>query len=109
MVIADESHYLKNFSAKRTKTLTPLFVQAQHTLLLTGTPALSRPGELYSQLHCIRPDLFSRFYEFSRRYCDAHEDRFGHIDNKGNSNLNELYLVPDCLSLLLSIHATVAI
>jgi SWI/SNF-related matrix-associated actin-dependent regulator 1 of chromatin subfamily A len=37
VVIADESHYIKNQEAKRTKALVPILRQASRTILLTGT------------------------------------------------------------------------
>ncbi|KAF8017672.1 hypothetical protein BT93_H2767 [Corymbia citriodora subsp. variegata] len=49
LVIADESHFLKNAQAKRTAATLPVIKKAQYALLLSGTPALSRPIELYKQ------------------------------------------------------------
>jgi SNF2 family DNA or RNA helicase len=48
-VVCDESHFLKTSSAKRTKATLPILAAARRRLLLTGTPALSRPAELYTQ------------------------------------------------------------
>lgn len=50
VVVVDESHGIKNQKAARTKLLAPLIREAQHALLLSGTPALARPAELYSQV-----------------------------------------------------------
>ncbi|GAY35520.1 hypothetical protein CUMW_016790 [Citrus unshiu] len=49
IVIADESHFLKNAQAKRTAATLPIIKKAQYALLLSGTPALSRPIELFKQ------------------------------------------------------------
>ncbi|KAG9459981.1 hypothetical protein H6P81_004489 [Aristolochia fimbriata] len=49
IVIADESHFLKNPQAKRTNASLPVLKKAQYVLLLTGTPALSHPIELFKQ------------------------------------------------------------
>ncbi len=46
IIVVDESHYMKNRNAKTTKFLAPLLAQAEHRILLTGTPALSRPCEV---------------------------------------------------------------
>lgn len=40
-------------------------------ILLSGTPAMSRPSELYTQILAVRPTLFPRFHEFGMRYCGA--------------------------------------
>ena len=42
-VIADEAHYLKNHSAKRTENLLPFLCTRKRIFLLTGTPALAKP------------------------------------------------------------------
>lgn len=44
---------------------------AKRVILLSGTPAMSRPSELYTQILAVRPLLFPRFHEFGLRYCDA--------------------------------------
>ena len=38
-------------------------------ILLSGTPAHSRPNELYTQITAVRPLLFPNFKEFGIRYC----------------------------------------
>jgi hypothetical protein len=50
MVIVDESHYLKNTKTKRTKAVLPVLQRAKRVVLLSGTPALSRPNELFTQV-----------------------------------------------------------
>ncbi|KAL4581332.1 hypothetical protein LXL04_017546 [Taraxacum kok-saghyz] len=50
VVIADESHFLKNAQAKRTTASLPILQKARYTMLLSGTPALSRPIELFKQV-----------------------------------------------------------
>ena len=58
-------------------------------LLLSGTPALARPVELYPQVASLRGGLFGSYTQFTKRYCDAHRGRFG-FDVSGSSNLSEL-------------------
>lgn len=89
-IIADESHYLKTATAKRTQAVTPLITRCNRALLLSGTPALSRPVELFPQINSLVPVLFPKFSEYAERYCNAHMGRFGY-DVSGSSNLNELY------------------
>ena len=92
VIIADESHYIKNRKAKRTKVCVPLFKQAKRVLLLTGTPALSRPAELFTQLSAVAPTTFKYFGAFAKRYCDAKMGPFG-WDVTGMSNEEELQVV----------------
>jgi len=52
-IIVDESHLLKNKDSKRTETILPLLKGANRCLLLSGTPALARPSELWPQLSVL--------------------------------------------------------
>jgi len=52
-VLVDESHMLKNKSSKRTTCLLPILHQARRCILLSGTPALARPAELWPQLSVL--------------------------------------------------------
>ena len=56
IIIADECHYLKNGKALRTKAILPMLIKAKRAILLSGTPALSRPSELFWQLHALDPE-----------------------------------------------------
>ena len=90
-VVFDESHYLKNAKAKRTKAAKQMAKPIPLRLLLTGTPVLNRPIELVSQLDVLgRLDEFGGFWNFARRYCDAHRNNWG-WDMTGASNLGELH------------------
>jgi SWI/SNF-related matrix-associated actin-dependent regulator of chromatin subfamily A-like protein 1 len=68
IIIADESHSFRNREAKRTKVIVPLLKKASHVILLSGTPALSRPIELYNQVQAVNPKLFPKFFHFGMRY-----------------------------------------
>ena len=90
MVVCDESHYLKGHKTKRTKTLTPYLKKTKYCILLTGTPALNRPYELYAQAHILRPDIYRSFKSYTQRYCNGHVCHLGFYDFSGSSNANEL-------------------
>ena len=91
MVICDESHYMKNHKAKRTKGLAPLIRKINKALLLTGTPALNRPSELFSQANMIRRDFFPNFKQYAERYCDRKMSPLGFWDDSGSSNPHEVH------------------
>jgi len=55
--------------AQRTKQTVPLLEAARRTVLLTGTPALSRPKEIFTQLHSLLPGRGIKFKAFAERYC----------------------------------------
>ncbi|MCO5567655.1 hypothetical protein L7F22_021349 [Adiantum nelumboides] len=87
VIIADESHYMKNAQAKRTVACVPLLQTARYALLLTGTPALSRPIELYKQLEALQPGTYRNVHEYGKRYCMG--GQFGVY--QGASNCEELH------------------
>lgn len=88
MIIADEAHYLKNSKAKRTKTV--LGFEATSWVLLTGTPVLNKPVEVFNLVKKIDPTgLGSNWIHFVTRYCDARKGRWG-WETDGASNLDEL-------------------
>ncbi|XP_057958933.1 uncharacterized protein LOC131151656 isoform X2 [Malania oleifera] len=87
VVIADESHFLKNAQAKRTSAALPVLQRAQYAILLSGTPALSRPIELFKQLEALYPDVYKNVHEYGNRYCKG--GVFGMY--QGASNHEELH------------------
>lgn len=87
VVIADESHFLKNAQAKRTSAAVPILQKAQYAILLSGTPALSRPIELFKQLEVLYPDVYKNVHEYGSRYCKG--GIFGMY--QGASNHEELH------------------
>ncbi|XP_042351287.1 LOW QUALITY PROTEIN: SWI/SNF-related matrix-associated actin-dependent regulator of chromatin subfamily A-like protein 1 [Plectropomus leopardus] len=92
VLIMDESHFLKNIKTARCKAALPLLKAAKRVILLSGTPAMSRPAELYTQILAVRPTLFPRFHDFGMRYCNARQLTWG-WDYSGSSNLGELKLL----------------
>ena len=68
----------------------PLLQDAKRLVLLSGTPALARPVELWAQVHCIAPELFGSYTAYTKRYCNARRGRFG-WDVTGISNADELH------------------
>ena len=68
----------------------PLLSGAKRLILLSGTPALARPVELWAQLHCLDQDLFGSYGNYTKTYCNARKTRFG-WDCKGLSNADELH------------------
>jgi SNF2 family DNA or RNA helicase len=86
VIIADEAHYLKNPSSQRTQAFMKL--RAERFFMLTGTPMMNNPSELWTILNRIQPGGWGTYWEFCQRYC-----RYGGYENKqilGPKNLNEL-------------------
>ncbi|XP_028837756.1 DNA annealing helicase and endonuclease ZRANB3 isoform X2 [Denticeps clupeoides] len=94
VVVVDESHYLKTRNAARTKLLVPVIQSARRAILLTGTPALGRPEELFMQIDALYPRRFGSWSEYAKKYCNAHYRFFGNRrqwDCRGASHLDELH------------------
>ncbi|XP_050420767.1 SWI/SNF-related matrix-associated actin-dependent regulator of chromatin subfamily A-like protein 1 [Adelges cooleyi] len=92
IVILDESHSLKNEKSGRTKASLALAMQASRCILLSGTPALSRPMELYTQIKAVTRSAFMTPIEYGKRYCNGQEAKYG-WDFSGASNMKELKVV----------------
>ena len=88
-MICDEFHYVKNASAKRTKATKAIAQKIKRVLLLSGTPMLSRPVELFNGLNILQPAAWNNYMGFTARYCGGHYGYFG-WDVKGATNINEL-------------------
>ncbi|XP_052755113.1 SWI/SNF-related matrix-associated actin-dependent regulator of chromatin subfamily A-like protein 1 [Galleria mellonella] len=92
VVIIDESHYLKSHKARCTAALGGISRRCGRAVLLSGTPALSRPAELYTQLALLQPGLFGSYTEYGKRYCAGKQTNFG-WDMSGQSNSIELQII----------------
>ncbi len=88
--VADECHYLKNQQAARTKAVKMLSKHIPHVVMLSGTPLLSRPVEMFTLLNMVDPSTWNNWHEFTRKYCDAKQGRWGY-DVSGASNTEELH------------------
>ena len=90
VIVADECHMLKNQATKRAKAILPMLRRASRAILLSGSPALSRPKELWSQLNVIDAAQWPEYSKFCKRYCAGDAAADGH---KGASNIFELHLL----------------
>lgn len=90
-VVFDESHYLKNKAAARSRAAKALARGVDARFLLTGTPVLNRPEELAHQLDVLGrlEELFGSWMGFTRTYCGGEETRWGY-QARGHNRLEEL-------------------
>lgn len=95
LLICDEAHFLKNKDSKRTKALlmrNGLYSRCEYRWMLTGTPILNRPEELYTILRSLCPDVlgvYKDFYRYAYQFCAAFQDTFG-FNTSGASHLDQL-------------------
>jgi len=113
VVVCDEAHYLKNADAIRTKAVLGRLVveeearnrkrkrkkerralSTQRLWLLTGSPLMNNPSELYTLLRAIDPQFetipeLKSLEGFSDRYSNRRESPWG-VTYRGGRNLPEL-------------------
>lgn len=65
-IIIDEAHYAKNMDSGRSKAVREL--ESPHFLLLTGTPIVNRPSELYPLLYILDKKNFPAYESFSNQW-----------------------------------------
>lgn len=99
-IVADEAHYIKEPSSQRSKAVRALFNSAAHArirLLLTGTPVLNRPVELWPLLEATghAAAFGNNFMGYAKRYCGARQKHIGRgrmvWDFSGATNIDELH------------------
>lgn len=89
-LVVDESHLIKNRTATRTREVLQVARNATRVILLSGTPALARPVEIYTQVDTVEPGLLGSFSSFAERYCAPKWTPFG-MDFSGAANVEELH------------------
>ena len=76
-MVLDESHAVKEPVAgtdHRASVATRIASGIGRVVLLTGTPLLNRPAELWRSLHLVEPETWPDFEAFRTRYCQRGED-----------------------------------
>ena len=93
-VILDESHFIKNTKTTRTQHSIAFAKQSKRVLLLSGTPLLAKPIELFTTLQCIRPDIFNSLSQYTKRYCQDEEHMLMKRKHfNGSANIKELNMI----------------
>lgn len=94
-VIADEFHYCKDTSSKRTKAVEGLMSLAKARLGLTGTPVRNTVEDLFAQCELLRPGTWLSYHDFANRHLVTSQVQFTAGKRKttivrGGKNLDEL-------------------
>lgn len=92
VIIMDETHYIKNSSAIRTKAAKKLAKDIPHVIALTGTPIVNRPVEGFNIFQILDRNQFPNFWTYVHRYCGARHNGFG-WDFSGATNKEELHQI----------------
>jgi SWI/SNF-related matrix-associated actin-dependent regulator of chromatin subfamily A-like protein 1 len=89
LIVFDEAHALKSRSAQRTKAAKSLVKGVDDVLMLSGTPMLSRPIDLWPTLNMLLPKEFPSYHSFGMTYCRPRKTFWG-WDFSGAGNTAEL-------------------
>lgn len=89
-VVADEAQAVGDKGSKRTKAFMEIAKSAPFLLAMSGTPARSRPVQLWPVLHCINPKVFENFFAFAEYFGAPKETPFGRV-YPGASHAKELH------------------
>lgn len=87
ILVVDEAQAIKSSRARRSKLVRK--IKAKKKLLLTGTPIVNRPIELWNLVNFLDPKNWHNFWFYAHRWCAAKHNGFG-WDLSGASNLEEL-------------------
>lgn len=89
--IVDEAHYARDAKSRRGRATAAVVGTVPRRLLLTGTPLVNKPAELWHLLTLATgPGTWGPLLDFRRRYCGAMHDGYGWRDGDA-SNLGELH------------------
>ncbi|KAI9308673.1 hypothetical protein BJ944DRAFT_89059 [Cunninghamella echinulata] len=89
-VIFDDCDQLKyNMLQKYRTTLKRFIKNSKRTVMIHNSHLYKYPSDSFAILQLLRPDLFSDFKFYGKRYCDAKNGVFG-WDYTGASNIKEL-------------------
>ncbi len=76
-LIVDEAHKQKNRKAQRTKALWKLSKGIPVIYLLTGTPIVNQPDDLWSLLKTLYPKEYTSYWRFFKQYTLSEENIWG--------------------------------
>jgi SNF2 family DNA or RNA helicase len=97
IVIGDEAHRISNEKSGRSKAFAHVvdadeegYQGIDKVILLTGTPILNRPKNLWNLLKTVAADVWGNFFRFMKRYAGAYQTKWG-WNFEGSSNEEELH------------------
>ncbi|KAM1081096.1 hypothetical protein EV1_015507 [Malus domestica] len=76
LLVVDESHHVrctkKSSEPREIKAVLDIATKVKRIVLLSGTPSLSRPYDIFHQIDMLWPGLLGKDkYDFAKTYCDV--------------------------------------
>ena len=75
--IVDESHHFKSHRAEMSQDALTVALQVPRVHLLTATPVVREPDDLYMQLRLLDPRRFKSYDQFVDAFCNSYWGPFG--------------------------------
>jgi len=76
-LIIDESHHFKSPKASQSVRAREYAKKCERVYLLTGTPIVKNPDDLFMQLSIISPNVFKSYWNFLDQFCTVQRTPWG--------------------------------
>lgn len=88
-LIGDEIQYIKSSNAIRSKAFKVISKNIPKVIMLSGTPLLSAPIEMFNMLNIVDEKIWNNWYSYAVKYCGGRQGQWG-FETKGATRLEEL-------------------
>ena len=88
-LIGDEIQYIKSSNAIRSKAFKVISENIPKVIMLSGTPLLSAPIEMFNMLNIVDEKIWNNWYSYAVKYCGGRQGQWG-FETKGATRLEEL-------------------
>ena len=80
VIVLDESHYVKNHKAKRSKVIEDLASKCSHRFIMSGTPMTNSLTDIFMQYKILDggKTFGTNFYSFQRKYMEDANSAWSH-------------------------------
>ena len=89
-IIADEAHKAKNRKSQRTQALWQICRRASNVYLLTGSPIINKPDDLWALLKTLYPKIYTSYWRFFEEYVLSSQNPWGGYEILGVKHRDQL-------------------
>lgn len=89
-LIGDEAQAIGNPESKRALAFRHLAAVIPECIVMSGTPARSRPAQFWTMMSCVEPQMFPNYRAFLWRYTNVKDTPWG-MQFDGARNVRELH------------------
>lgn len=89
-LIGDEAQAIGNPESKRALAFRHLSAVIPECIVMSGTPARSRPAQFWTMMSCVEPTMFPNYKSYLWRYTNARDTGWG-LQFEGARNTKELH------------------